>query len=108
VAKLVGCVRVSSQDQEVHLQIDALATAGCATNMIFIDKISSVKAERPGLRKCLDSLASGDTLLIWRLDRLSRYMVHLVQLIEDLYQKSIGFRSLCDRVIDMKTFIVFV
>ena len=103
MAKLVGYVRVSTQEQEVHLQVDALEKAGCAANMIFIDKISGAKSERPGLRKCLESLTSGDTLLVWRLDRLGRSMAHLVQLIEDLYQKGIGFRSLCDGAIDTTT-----
>lgn len=103
MAKLVGYVRVSTQDQEVHLQVDALAKAGCSTNMIFIDKISGAKAERPGLKKCLASLTSGDTLLVWRLDRLGRSMPHLVGLIEDLFQKGIGFRSLCDGAIDTTT-----
>jgi DNA invertase Pin-like site-specific DNA recombinase len=103
MAKLVGYVRVSTQDQEVNLQVDALSKAGCANNMIFIDKISGVKSERPGLKKCLASLTFGDTLLVWRLDRLGRSMTHLVDLIEDLYQKGIGFRSLCDGSIDTTT-----
>ncbi|MEW9810137.1 MAG: recombinase family protein (plasmid) [Candidatus Symbiodolus clandestinus] len=103
MAKLVGYVRVSTQDQEVQLQVDALEKAGCAKNMIFIDKISGIKSERPGLEKCLARLTAGDTLLVWRLDRLGRSMPHLVQLIEDLGQKGIGFRSLCDGVIDTTT-----
>lgn len=103
MAKLVGYVRVSTQDQEVQLQVDALEKAGCAKNMIFIDKISGAKSERPGLEKCLASLTAGDTLLVWRLDRLGRSMPHLVQLIEDLGQKGIGFRSLCDGAIDTTT-----
>jgi DNA invertase Pin-like site-specific DNA recombinase len=104
MAKLVGYVRVSNQDQEVHLQVDALAKAGSTTNMIFMDKISGAKSERPGLKQCLASLTSGDTLLVWRLDRLGRSMPHLVQLIEDLCQKGIGFRSLCDgAIIDTAT-----
>lgn len=103
MAKLVGYVRVSTQDQEVRLQVDALEKAGCATNMIFIDKISGAKSERPGLKKCLESLTAGDTLLVWRLDRLGRSMSHLVGLIEDLCQKGIGFRSLCDGAIDTTT-----
>lgn len=103
MAKLVGYVRVSTQDQEVNLQVDALSKAGCAENMIFIDKISGAKSERPGLKKCLDNLTSGDTLLVWRLDRLGRSMAHLVQLIEDLYQKGIGFISLSDGSIDTTT-----
>lgn len=103
MAKLVGYVRVSTQDQEVLLQVDALEKAGCATNMIFIDKISGAKSERPGLKKCLESLTAGDTLLVWRLDRLGRSIPHLVGLIEDLCQKGIGFRSLCDGAIDTTT-----
>ncbi len=103
MAKLVGYVRVSTQDQEIQLQVDALEKAGCAKNMIFIDKISGTKSERPGLEKCLASLTAGDTLLVWRLDRLGRSMPHLVQLIEDLGQKGIGFRSLCDGAIDTTT-----
>ncbi|WP_250238248.1 recombinase family protein [Cardinium endosymbiont of Oedothorax gibbosus] len=103
MAKLVGYVRVSTQDQEVHPQVDALAKAGSATNMIFIEKISGAKAERPGLKKCLASLTSGDTLLVWRLDRLGRSMPHLVHLIEHLCQKGIGFRFLCDGAIDTTT-----
>lgn len=103
MAKLVGYVRVSTQEQEVRLQIDALKKAGCAKEMIFMDKISGTKAERPGLDKCLASLTKGDTLLVWRLDRLGRSMPHLVQLIEALGQKGIGFRSLCDGAIDTTT-----
>lgn len=103
MSKLVGYARVSSQDQEVDLQVDALEKAGCAAHMIFIDKISGSKSERPGLKKCLDKLDSGDTLLVWRLDRLGRSMPHLVQFIEYLYQKGIGFRSLCDGAIDTTT-----
>ena len=65
--KLVGYARVSTQDQDVKLQIDALAKAGCSKNMIFIDKISGAKSERPGLEQCLAALTEGDTLLVWRL-----------------------------------------
>ncbi|MGI2299967.1 recombinase family protein [Candidatus Cardinium hertigii] len=103
MAKLVGYVRVSSQDQEVNLQVDALEKAGCAINMVFIDKISGARSERPGLKKCLESLTSGDTLLVWRLDRLGRSVAHLVGLVEELCQKGIGFRSLCDGAIDTTT-----
>lgn len=57
--KLVGYVRVSTQDQEVRLQVDALVKAGCAKNLIFMDKISGAKSDRPGLKQCLASLTSG-------------------------------------------------
>ena len=103
MAKLVGYARVSTQDQEVQLQVDALKKAGCAKSMIFIDKISGVKAERPGLEKCMAALDNGDTLLVWRLDRLGRSVSHLVKLIEELGEKGIGFRSLCDGAIDTTT-----
>lgn len=103
MTKLVGYARVSTQDQDVQLQINALEKAGCSKNMIFIDKVSGAKSNRPGLENCLNSLTAGDTLLVWRLDRLGRSMTHLVQLVEDLGKQSISFRSLCDGVIDTTT-----
>lgn len=103
MAKLVGYARVSTQDQDVQLQVNALEKAGCSKNMIFIDKISGSKSERPGLEKCLTVLTRGDTLIVWRLDRLGRSMPHLVQLVEELGQQGVGFRSLCDGAIDTTT-----
>ena len=84
MSKLVGYARVSTQEQELQLQLDALKKAGCKKELIFVDKISGTKADRPGLEKCLAELKPGDTLLVWRLDRLGRSMPHLVSLIEDL------------------------
>lgn len=101
--KLIGYARVSTNDQDVQLQLNALEASGCAKNKIFIDKISGVRTERPGLDKCMEALETGDTLLVWRLDRLGRSMAHLVALIEDLGKKGIGFRSLCDGAIDTTT-----
>jgi DNA invertase Pin-like site-specific DNA recombinase len=103
MAKLVGYARVSTSEQEVELQLDALRQAGCANERIFIDKASGARSERPGLDACLRLLKPGDTLLVWRLDRLGRSMPHLVMLIEELLGKGIGFRSLCDGVIDTTT-----
>lgn len=100
---LIGYARVSTKDQGLELQIDALKKAGCSTSQIFIDIISGSKAERPDLEKCLATLESGDTLLIWRLDRLGRSMLHLVSLIENLRKKHIGFKSICDGAIDTTT-----
>lgn len=101
--KLVGYARVSTHDQDVQLQLNALEAAGCVKNNIFIDHISGVRTERPGLEKCILDLEAGDTLLVWRLDRLGRSMPHLVALIEDLGKKGIRFRSLCDGAIDTTT-----
>lgn len=103
MAKLVGYARVSTREQEVGLQLDALRQAGCANEYIFIDKASGARSERPGLDACLRRLEPGDTLLVWRLDRLGRSMPHLVMLIEELLGKRVGFRSLCDGVIDTTT-----
>ena len=103
MSKLVGYARVSTQDQDVQLQVTDLEKAGCAKNMVFIDKISGVKSDRPGLEECLANLLPGDTLLVWRLDRLGRSMSHLVHLIEDLGKKGISFRSLCDGAINTTT-----
>jgi DNA invertase Pin-like site-specific DNA recombinase len=101
--KLVGYARVSTNDQDVQLQVNALESAGCNKNNIFIDHISGVRTGRPGLEKCIVALEAGDTLLVWRLDRLGRSMPHLVTLIEDLGKKEVRFRSLCDGAIDTTT-----
>jgi DNA invertase Pin-like site-specific DNA recombinase len=101
--KFIGYARVSTQEQELQLQLDALEKEGCQKSKIFIDKISGAKTERPGLEKCLSELEPGDTLIVWRLDRLGRSMKHLVQLIEELRQKGIGFKSICDGAIDTTT-----
>lgn len=103
MSRIIGYARVSTQEQDVQLQVDALEKAGCLKSDIFIDRISGAKTQRPGLEKCLEQLQSGDILLVWRLDRLGRSMVHLVKLVEDLGKKGIGFRSLCDGVIDTTT-----
>ena len=100
---LIGYARVSTNDQDLQLQLDALKKAGVAKEHIFTDKISGARSERPGLEKCLSCLKKGDTLLVWRLDRLGRSMPHLVSLIEDLRVKGIGFKSICDGAIDTTT-----
>ena len=98
--RMIGYVRVSTYDQDLSLQIDALTRAGIPTASIFMDKLSGAKTERPGLAKCLDTLQSGDILVVWRLDRLGRSMRHLITLVEDLRKRGIGFRSLNEGVID--------
>ena len=101
--RLVGYARVSTQDQDLALQIDALLKFGVAKDLIFTDKTSGAKHQRPGLDACLDQLQAGDMLLVWRLDRLGRSVRHLVTLIDQLREKSIGFRSVCDGAIDTTT-----
>lgn len=101
--RLIGYGRVSTNGQELALQLDALKKAGCKKDLIYTDKVSGTKAKRPGLDACINELKKGDTLLVWRLDRLGRSMSHLVELVEELHQKGVGFRSICDGGIDTTT-----
>ena len=83
--------------------MDALKTVGCSDADIYTDKASGVRGRRPGLDACVEALEPGDTLVVWRLDRLGRSMPHLVGLVEELLGKGIGFRSLSDGAIDTTT-----
>lgn len=103
VARLVGYARVSTNSQELRSQIDALKNSGVDAKLIFTDKLSGARTDRPGLDACLEELRDGDTLLVWRLDRLGRSVRHLVTLVEDLRERGVGFRSLCDGAIDTTT-----
>ena len=85
------------------MQLDALRSAGCFDELIFIDKASGAKTDRPGLEECLAELRNGDVLLVWRLDRLGRSTKHLVSIVEDLRERAVGFRSLSDGAIDTTT-----
>ena len=98
--RLVGYARVSTGDQDLQLQLDALKAAGCDKVAIYTDKASGARGSRPGLDACIATLKPGDTLVVWRLDRLGRSMPHLVGLVEELLGKGIGFRSLQDGAID--------
>lgn len=100
---LIGYARVSTGEQDMQLQLDALKKAGCDQANIFTDKASGVRSDRPGLDACIATLQPGDTLAVWRLDRLGRSMQHLVTLVNELLEKQIGFKSLCDGVIDTTT-----
>lgn len=92
---LFGYARVSTQDQNLNLQIDDLNKAGC--ERIFQEKASSAK-ERPQLQKLLDSLRENDTLIVWKLDRLGRSLKELITLVNDFQLKGVGFRSLNDAI----------
>ncbi|MFB4485656.1 recombinase family protein, partial [Enterobacter hormaechei subsp. xiangfangensis] len=81
----IGYVRVSTNEQNTALQRDALERSGC--ELIFEDKMSGKTSDRPGLKKLLKTLSSGDTLVVWKLDRLGRSMRHLVILVEELRQR---------------------
>lgn len=93
---LIGYERVSTDDQNLALQHDALGAAGC--EKIFSDKMSGAKAERPGLNKAFDFAREGDTLVVWRLDRLGRSLKDLIALVEELENRKIGLRSLQENI----------
>ena len=98
MTRLIGYARVSTDEQELRGQLDTLKDYGCQT--IFQDKASGARAERPGLTACLEALEEGDTLVVWRLDRLGRSMAHLVKTIEELRLRGVAFKSISDGVID--------
>lgn len=97
----IGYARVSTADQNLDLQIEALEKIGCLK--IFTDIASGAKSERPGLAEALNYLRSGDTLVVWKLDRLGRSLSHLLQIIDSLTQRDIHFKSITDSAIDTST-----
>src|SRR2546421_8100823 len=93
---LVGYARVSTNEQTLDLQKDALEKIGCTK--IFSDVVSGAKAEREGLAEALDYVREGDTLVVWRLDRLGRSLKHLIETITELNDRKIGFKSLTENI----------
>jgi DNA invertase Pin-like site-specific DNA recombinase len=89
---LIGYARVSTHEQNLDLQRDALKSAGC--EKIFVDEVSGAVTARPGLQQAMDALRSGDVLVVWRLDRLGRSLRNLIELVAQLDEKKVGFRSL--------------
>jgi DNA invertase Pin-like site-specific DNA recombinase len=77
MGRLIGYARISTADQDLSLQRDALRGAGCCAEWIFLDTASGAHTTRPGLAACLQALRPGDTLVVWRLDRLGRSMAKL-------------------------------
>ena len=92
----IGYARVSTTEQDTALQRDSLQAAEC--QRIYEESASGSSKERPELQKCLDHLRAGDTLIVWRLDRLGRSLKDLVEIITDLENKEIGFKSLNESI----------
>ena len=95
-AMLIGYARVSTQEQTLDLQKDALEKLGCIK--IFSDVVSGAKAERTGLHEALEYVREGDTLVVWRLDRLGRSLKHLIEAITKLNNRKIGFKSITENI----------
>ena len=93
---IIGYARVSTQDQNPELQLDALRGAGCEE--LFQEKATGKFRERPELTACLRSMRKGDTLGVWKLDRLARSLKDLVEIVHDLNQRGVGFRSLTEAI----------
>src|SRR5215203_3025945 len=93
---LIGYARVSTHDQTLDLQLDALKAAGC--ERLFKDIVSGKSTQRPRLDEALLQLRAGDTLVVWRLDRLGRSLPHLIATITSLESQGIGFKSLTENI----------
>ena len=93
---LIGYARVSTLEQNFDLQMDALQKAGC--EKIFTDTTSGAKAERPGLTKAIEMLRKGDTLVVWRLDRLGRSLKDLIEWVTHLEEEGVGFKSIQESI----------
>ena len=92
----IGYARVSTSDQSLYMQKQALKQSGC--EKIFSDTASGVRSDRIGLDKAINDLRSGDTLVVWKLDRLGRSLQNLIQLIKVLKEKKVGFQSLQENI----------
>src|SRR5262249_27872890 len=102
---LIGYIRVSKSDgtQALDLQHDALLAAGVAPERIYADRASGRKDDRPGLATCLQALQLGDTLVVWKLDRLGRNLKHLVSVVDELQQRQVGFKVLAGAGVQIDT-----
>ncbi len=94
----IGYVRVNTHEQNLDLQIKSLEDVGCQE--IFEDRISGSKANRPGLDAMMKFAEKGDTVIVWRLDRLGRSLIDLVSIINQFNDRGIGFKSLSDNIVD--------
>lgn len=100
---LIGYARVSTADQSLDGQLDALAQAGVKTRNIFKEKLSGKNAERPQLKECLEALEPGDVLIVAKLDRLGRSMIDLVNIVNQIHDKGAKFRALDKANMDTTT-----
>lgn len=96
MAKRIGYARVSTDDQKLDLQKDALTKAGCLD--IYEEKVSGKAADRPVLDYCRRALSAGDTLVVWRLDRLGRSLPDLVRIVGELELAGVGFESISEKI----------
>jgi DNA invertase Pin-like site-specific DNA recombinase len=87
---LVGYMRVSTKEQKFDLQQDAVLAAGVAERYLYHDVASGAKQARPGLAACLKALHPGDTLVVWKLDRIARSLLHLLEILQDLQERQVG------------------
>lgn len=94
--EFVGYARVSTAEQDLALQHDALQAAGCSK--VFEDRASGAKTDRPGLRKTLAYVRTGDVLVVWKLDRLGRSLSHLIETVTELASRGVGFRSITEAI----------
>ena len=101
----IGYMRISKADgsQVLDLQLDAITAAGVARENIYEDRASGAKDDRPGLAACLKALRKGDVLVIWKLDRLGRSLPHLIETVDQLTQRGVGFKVLAGAPIDTTT-----
>src|SRR5262244_785426 len=95
---LIGYARVSTNEQNLNLQRDALRKASVTAKNIYTDKITGTKAERPGLTEALSHLREGDTLVVWRLDRLGRSLPHLIETVNALQKQGVAFQSITENI----------
>jgi len=93
---LIGYARVSTRDQKAHLQLDALREAGC--EKIFEETASGARRDRPELNAALEFMRAGDTLVVWKLDRLARSTRQLLETVERLSQRQMGFKTITCRI----------
>jgi len=96
--KKIGYARVSTKEQSLNLQIDALKKEGCKTKDIFTEKVSGAKKDRPQLLKMMDHLREGDVVIIWKLDRLGRSLKDLIDLVSKLNDMGVGLKSINDPI----------